>query len=104
MVTSNGCIEVFDGAGKTYSAGEIFMDHFNADTYAEYQKMNLYYPFASRKDWEIAAFLESSNLSMAAIDKFLSLELVDVISLQVLRLLTVSMSPDILTSAFILHL
>lgn len=103
-VTSRGCIEVFDGAGKTYGAGETFMDRFNADTYAEYRKTNLYYPFASKQDWEIAAFLESSNLSMAAIDKFLSLELVGVISLHVLRLLTVSTSPDIPPSAFISHL
>jgi hypothetical protein len=40
---------------------------------------NLYYPFASRDEWELAAFLLRSDLSLASIDSFLSLKLVSVL-------------------------
>ena len=52
------------------------MDVFDADPCAEKRKDNLYYPFASRQEWEIASFLLCSSLSMSAVDEFLSLNLV----------------------------
>jgi hypothetical protein len=52
------------------------MDNFDADTHARYRQENVFYPFASRQDWELALFLLSSGMSMARIDQFLSLELV----------------------------
>jgi hypothetical protein len=68
--------EEYAGAAKVYGQGQTFMDRFNADIYAEHRETNLYYPFASKEDWEIGNFLEGSSLSMAAIDTFLSLGLV----------------------------
>ncbi|KAG2737085.1 hypothetical protein P692DRAFT_201684677, partial [Suillus brevipes Sb2] len=49
---------------------------FDADEFAECRKENLFYPFASKEEWEIGDFLLRSPLSMAAIDVFLKLPLV----------------------------
>ncbi|KAH7917703.1 hypothetical protein BV22DRAFT_1135188 [Leucogyrophana mollusca] len=68
--------EVFVGAGGIYGYGSTFMDQFDMDENASLRKENIYYPFASRQDWEIASWLLRSGLSMGAINSFLSLELV----------------------------
>ncbi|KAF8442866.1 hypothetical protein L210DRAFT_3502812 [Boletus edulis BED1] len=44
------------------------------DQYSEERKSNLYYPFASSKDWTTAKFLSKSKLSMALVDEYLSLD------------------------------
>ena len=56
--------------------GKTFMDLFDEDLYAEYRAANLYYPFASQEEWQLASFLLKSGLSMSAIDEFLKLDLV----------------------------
>ena len=56
--------------------GTMLVDQFANDPHATHWKKNLYYPFASRADWQLALWLLHSHLSMAAIDKFLFLELV----------------------------
>ena len=73
-----GCpyCEEFAHAENTWGAGKTFMDTFDLDDYADERQENLYYPFASKEDWEMAAFLLRSGLSMALIDDFLSLQLV----------------------------
>ena len=58
------------------NGGETFMDKFDQDRFAEERKQNIYYPFADRDDWEMGYWLLNSGLSMAAINKFLSLKLV----------------------------
>ena len=50
-------IEVYLGAAQTYGRGFTFMDGFDGDKYAMMQNENLYYPWASRPEWELAAFL-----------------------------------------------
>lgn len=75
MSESGEVVDQYPGAAETYGPGQTFMDRFDADPYAQHRKANLYYPFASKQDWEIGAFLERSRLSMTAIDEFLSLEL-----------------------------
>ncbi|KAF8834987.1 hypothetical protein BDN67DRAFT_913824 [Paxillus ammoniavirescens] len=50
------------------------MGLFNSDQFAEERKTNLFYPFAGKEDWQIGRYLLSSGLSMAVIDKFLSLD------------------------------
>ena len=52
------------------------MDQFFSDRYATFRQENLYYPFTSAADWQLASWLLRSHLSMAAIDDFLSLKLV----------------------------
>ena len=49
------------------------MGSFDSDDFADQRQKNLYYPFASKEDWEMAAFLLRSGMSMALIDDFLKL-------------------------------
>ena len=70
--------EEYKGAAKGYGTGTTFMDEFDRDQYAGERINNLYYPFASRDEWEFAAFLLRSDLSMASIDSLLSLNLVSI--------------------------
>ena len=71
-------VDEYEGAAKEYGTGTTFMDEFDRDQYAGERIKNLYYPFASRDEWEFAAFLLRSDLSMASIDSLLSLNLVSV--------------------------
>ena len=66
----------FPGAGHVFTSGPGFMGWFQGDTNADARSSNLYYPFSSKGEWEIAAFLSRSGLSMKLIDEFLSLSLV----------------------------
>lgn len=74
--TQGPIIEVFDGASKTYGKGTTFMAQFDYDRFAKERTENLYYPFASKEEWELASFLLCSSLSMHAIDKFLASDMV----------------------------
>jgi hypothetical protein len=68
--------ELYPGAARTFGCGATFMDVFDADIHAETRKQYPYYPFASKEEWQLAAFLLRSDLSMNSIDKFLKLDLV----------------------------
>ena len=72
-------IQEYVGAAREYGRGTTFLETFDCDPYAQARKTNLYYPFASRDEWELAAFLLRSDLSLALIDSFLSLKLVSVL-------------------------
>ena len=63
-------------SGSVYGHGETFMDKCDKDRFTEMRKGHLYYPFTSRDEWELASFLLCSHLSMAAVDRFLKLQLV----------------------------
>jgi hypothetical protein len=67
-------IITFNGAAKVYQAGETFLDRFNLDACAPQCGNNIYYPFASRVEWDMAKYLLCSSLSMAKIDEFLKLD------------------------------
>ena len=77
--TSPENIENFPGASQSYPSGKTFMDQFFSDKHSELHQENLFYPFASQEDWQVASWLLRSRLSMAAIDSFLSLDLVSYI-------------------------
>lgn len=68
--------EFFLGASKVFGKGETYLDHFNKDKHEDARKKNLFYPFASQPEWELASFLLKSDLSRVAIDQFLKLQLV----------------------------
>jgi hypothetical protein len=68
--------EFFPGSAKVFGNGETYLDLFDEDQYAEARQTNLYYPFASQPEWELASFLLKSDLSRVAIDQFLKLQLV----------------------------
>ena len=61
---------------QTYGRGHTFLDWFHSDENSVYRAANHYYPFSSRKDWEVVSWLLRSGLSMAKINSFLSLEMV----------------------------
>ena len=66
-------------SSRVYGPGETFIDQCDKDKFAERRKGNIYYPLASRDEWELASFLLNSRLSMAAVNCFLKLELVSYI-------------------------
>ncbi|KAG1900849.1 uncharacterized protein F5891DRAFT_1188342 [Suillus fuscotomentosus] len=69
--------EWYEGTGTCYSQdGTTFLDLFDTNEYANCRKDNLFYPFASRNEWEVADFLLRSLLSMAAINEFLALSMI----------------------------
>ena len=68
--------KVYHGTAQTYRKGSTFMDKFNDDEHVATREDNLYYPWASCPEWELASFLLCSSLNMATINQFLSLDLV----------------------------
>lgn len=68
--------EIYPGMAKTHGRGLTFLDEFNQDQYSAMREENLYYPWASWLEWKLASFLLHLSLSMAAVDQFLSLDLV----------------------------
>lgn len=70
-------IREYVGAAREYGRGATFMQGFDRDPYSQERKKNLYYPFASQGEWEMATFLLRSSLSASSIDSFLSLELIN---------------------------
>ena len=68
--------ESFLKSSKIFGNGETYLDLFDEDEYADARQTNLYYPFASQPEWELASFLLKSDLSRVAIDQFIKLQFV----------------------------
>ncbi|KAG2109555.1 uncharacterized protein F5147DRAFT_772863 [Suillus discolor] len=68
--------ECYPDPPLAYQDGYTFLSLFDSDENSVYRKNNLYYPFSCREDWQLAAWLLHSGLSMGKIDSFLSLEMV----------------------------
>ncbi|KAF9643859.1 hypothetical protein BDM02DRAFT_3132132 [Thelephora ganbajun] len=66
----------FPDASFVYGHGDGYMGMFYNDTHANERTSNLYFPFQSKGEWEIASFLSCLGLSMKRIDEFLSLSLI----------------------------
>ncbi|KAF8424247.1 hypothetical protein L210DRAFT_3615138 [Boletus edulis BED1] len=73
--------DYFKGASTIHGRGNTFLASFRRDQFSEQRKSNLYYPFASSKDWMEANFLSKSRLSMALIDEYLSMDVTKDLSL-----------------------
>ncbi|KAI5988871.1 hypothetical protein F5J12DRAFT_907673 [Pisolithus orientalis] len=71
----------FEGTAKMFGLGPMFMDKFNGDQFSNLQASNLYYPFNSHNEWELASWLLCSGLSMRAIDSFLSLSIIQLLNI-----------------------
>ena len=65
----------FPNAGHVFDSGPSFLGWFYNDKNASARSNNLYHPFLSKGEWEVAKFLSCSGLLMKLIDKFLSLSL-----------------------------
>ncbi|KAG1882344.1 hypothetical protein F4604DRAFT_1921484 [Suillus subluteus] len=59
-----------------YQDGYTFLSLFDSDENSVHCKNNLYYLFSGQRDWQVAAWLLHSGLSMGKINSFLSLEMV----------------------------
>lgn len=81
-VGSQETYDLFPGAARIYTSGPTFMDRFEADWFSGHRSTNIYYPFASREEWELALWLLRLGLSMRAIDAFLKLSKVHCVWLQ----------------------
>lgn len=67
-------------AADTYGVGKTVLDEIHeSDQFAKQRGENVYFPFASKEDWEMGAWLIQSGLSMAEIDKFLKLSIVSLV-------------------------
>lgn len=76
---TRGASVKFPFSGHVHNRSCGFMDNFHADKFSEERAQNPYYPFASKGEWQLASFLSRANLSIKAIDEFLSLELVRIL-------------------------
>ncbi|KAF9050530.1 hypothetical protein BJ165DRAFT_1342609 [Panaeolus papilionaceus] len=80
--TTKPIIEKYPHISPTFMIeGQTFMDKFDQDTHASKRKINLYYPFSTKAEWELAYFLLQSGLSMSSIDDFLKLDLIKLLGL-----------------------
>ncbi|KAI6015977.1 hypothetical protein EDC04DRAFT_2608619 [Pisolithus marmoratus] len=75
LPTYQQVMEFYPGASANYRQGCTFMDIFNADPFSLECQHNLYYPFLSKTKWQFTSWLSDSGLSMATIDKLLSLDI-----------------------------
>ena len=62
-----------------FGAGANLLQTMEEDQYEAFRKDNIFYPFASRAEWELASWLSQGALSQKAIDMFLRLEYVGTI-------------------------
>jgi hypothetical protein len=69
-------VEYHPSTSHVFPGGKTFMDNFFSDANGSLRRANVFYPFASEEDWQLGSWLLRSGLSMAAIDKFLALNLV----------------------------
>ncbi|KAJ7808909.1 hypothetical protein B0H14DRAFT_3090219 [Mycena olivaceomarginata] len=60
---------------STFGTAPTFMDNFSKDRHTNDRQNNLYYPFASADEWEVASYLARSNMTVVQIDEFLKLRL-----------------------------
>ncbi|KAF9037975.1 hypothetical protein BJ165DRAFT_1352997, partial [Panaeolus papilionaceus] len=80
--TTKPVIEKYPHISPTFvTEGQTFMDKFDQDIHASKRKSNVYYPFSTRAEWELAYFLLQSGLSMLSIDDFLKLDLIKLLGL-----------------------
>ncbi|KAJ7275704.1 hypothetical protein C8J57DRAFT_1061724 [Mycena rebaudengoi] len=69
--------DTYEGAAQPLKeSGESLDTWFDGDKFAHYRSDNVYYPFASKEEWELASFLLRSSMTMKDIDDFLKLQMV----------------------------
>lgn len=70
-------VETFPGAGKGYGKARNTLDDIDVhDMYPEERKECVFYPFKSEEDFEMAAWLLETGISMARINAFLKIPMV----------------------------
>ncbi|KAI6104344.1 hypothetical protein F5141DRAFT_1216885 [Pisolithus sp. B1] len=72
---------IHPGCGTSFPGGSMFMDSFWQDAHTKEQRENLFYPFASSKEWQFSSWCMCLGLSMSTIDSLLSLNIIKQLSL-----------------------
>ncbi|KAJ7302442.1 hypothetical protein DFH08DRAFT_1089772 [Mycena albidolilacea] len=67
-------VEEFPNAAQPIGSGQTFMEWVDSDQFAPDRQKNIYYPFASKAEWEMASFLMRSSMTMKDIDDFFKLQ------------------------------
>jgi hypothetical protein len=57
--------EVYPGAARVCGQGQTFMDIFDEDKHARKRDRNLYYPFATQPEWELAVRGPKARLTVS---------------------------------------
>jgi hypothetical protein len=73
---SGGTSIKFPNAGHVFNHSDGFMGDFHADKFSGERSQNVFYPFSSKGEWQLASFLSRTGLSMRFVDEFLSLDMV----------------------------
>ena len=81
QASSDTFVEMYEGCSEVFPGSKLFMDNFRQDKYTGKWQENLYFPFASREEWQLASWLLRSHLSLSAIDSLLLLDIVCITSL-----------------------
>ena len=50
-------VETFEGCAEQFPGRKTFMEEFRNDQYARERQQNLYFPWASRREWAFASWL-----------------------------------------------
>lgn len=75
QITHAGLKKV-DHPNKPYGfhGGQNLLQAMENDIYSNLRHENLYYPFRSEEEWQLARWISESRLTQAQIDKFLKLD------------------------------
>ena len=81
QASSDTFVETYEGCSEAFPGGKSFMDNFRQDKHASKRQENLYFPFVSQEEWQLALWLLHLHLRLSAIDSLLSLDIVHITSL-----------------------
>jgi len=69
--------EYFEGAARTFGKGrDVLTRMVDADLYKEERRVNSYYPFSSKAEWDVASWLASGDIPLTKQDTFFDLDYV----------------------------
>lgn len=75
--TFDNYTEMYPGTGKAYGVGDTILEDIRKnDAFADERETNIYYPFASKDDWEAGSWLSRLNVPMGLANEFFQLRLV----------------------------
>jgi hypothetical protein len=89
-VGANSFRDYFLDAALATNGSETFMNKFHTDEHADKREEHPFYPFASRGEFQVAAWFIRRNISVAATDEFLKFDQVRSVTF---KLLTISHLP-----------
>lgn len=68
----------------SWTGGTNLLQKMDKDQFAEERQENIYFPFASRMEWDLASWLSTGGLSQKEVDSFLKLDYVSFLLLDLI--------------------